>query len=121
MTDSAIEDCDKSIELNEKYIKVCSPLTSHYLLQAYVRRAQCYSKLDKLDEVQAGIFIFFSLTRYFLDYAKILELDPSLREIRRKKAVVDKQIEERNEKLKKEMLGIGLSIVMILRQIEGLR
>lgn len=63
----------------------------------------------------------FFLTRNFLDYAKILELDPSLREIRRKKAVVDKQIEERNEKLKKEMLGIGLSIVMILRQIEGLR
>ena len=66
------------------------------------------------------VFSFF-LTRNFLDYAKILELDPSLREIRRKKAVVDKQIEERNEKLKKEMLGIGLSIVMILRQIEGLR
>lgn len=66
-------------------------------------------------------FHLFSWTRNFLDYAKILELDPSLREIRRKKAVVDKQIEERNEKLKKEMLGIGLSIVMILRQIEGLR
>ncbi|KAK8803341.1 hypothetical protein WA158_001035 [Blastocystis sp. Blastoise] len=78
--EEACKDCDQAIEKQPNYIK------------AYIRRATCYEKLDKLDELQA-------------DYAKILELDPSLREYRLKKEALDKKINERNEKLKEEMLS----------------
>ena len=40
-----------------------------------------------------------------VDYDKILELDPSLTSYRVKRADLAKRIDERNEKLKQEMLG----------------
>lgn len=40
-----------------------------------------------------------------VDYDKILELDPSLTSYRMKRADLAKRIDERNEKLKQEMLG----------------
>ena len=40
-----------------------------------------------------------------VDYDKILELDSSLSVYRRRRAELAKKIEERNEKLKQEMLG----------------
>lgn len=40
-----------------------------------------------------------------VDYDKILELDPSLTSYRVKRADLTKRIDERNEKLKQEMLG----------------
>jgi tetratricopeptide (TPR) repeat protein len=52
---SAIEDCSKAVELNPVYLK------------AYIRRAQLYEEVEKLDEALA-------------DYKKVLELDPLHRE-----------------------------------------
>lgn len=51
LNESAIEDCTKALELNERYLK------------AIFRRAQLYEATDKLDEALA-------------DYKKILEIDP---------------------------------------------
>ncbi|XP_045782184.1 tetratricopeptide repeat protein 1-like [Maniola jurtina] len=76
----AIKDCTKAIELDDKYLK------------AYYRRAQCYEATDKLDECLA-------------DYKKILELDPSHKEAKTATLRLPAMIEERNEKLKTEMLG----------------
>ncbi|CAH2238484.1 jg14092 [Pararge aegeria aegeria] len=76
----AIEDCTKSIELDDKYVK------------AYYRRAQCYEATEKLDECLA-------------DYNKILELDPSHKEAQNATLRLPPLIEARNEKLKAEMLG----------------
>ncbi|CAH0730411.1 unnamed protein product, partial [Brenthis ino] len=76
----AIKDCTKAIELDDKYLK------------AYYRRAQSYEATDKLDECLA-------------DYKKILELDPDHIEARKAQIRLPPLIEERNEKLKTEMLG----------------
>ncbi|XP_034838268.1 tetratricopeptide repeat protein 1 [Maniola hyperantus] len=76
----AIKDCTMAIELDEKYLK------------AYYRRAQSYEATDKLDECLA-------------DYKKILELDPSHKEAQSASIRLPPMIEERNEKLKTEMLG----------------
>lgn len=55
-----------------------------------------------MDECLAGgWFVFWS----HVDYDKILELDPSLTSYRVKRADLTKRIDERNEKLKQEMLG----------------
>lgn len=77
---SAIEDCTKAIELDSTYMK------------AYYRRAQLYEATDKLDEALA-------------DYMKILELDPLHREALYASKRLPDQINERNEKMKAEMLG----------------
>ncbi|KYM96268.1 PREDICTED: tetratricopeptide repeat protein 1 [Cyphomyrmex costatus] len=78
--DSAISDCTKAIELNSNYVK------------AYIRRAQLYEEMEKLDEALE-------------DYKKVLTFDSSHTEanyaIRRLPPLID----ERNEKLKTEMLG----------------
>ncbi|CAG9789828.1 unnamed protein product [Diatraea saccharalis] len=76
----AIKDCTKAIELDDKYLK------------AYIRRAQSYEATEKLDESLA-------------DYKKILELDPSHKEARAAEVRLPPLIEEKNEKLKQEMMG----------------
>lgn len=79
-TKSAIEDCTKALELNDKY------------LRAYLRRAKLYEDTEKLDE---------SLE----DYKKILELDPRQKDALEAQVRLPPKINERNEALKAEMLG----------------
>lgn len=76
----AINDCSKAIQLNPSYIR------------AILRRAELYEKTDKLDEALE-------------DYKSILEKDPSIHQAREACMRLPKQIEERNERLKEEMLG----------------
>ncbi|KAM4826929.1 tetratricopeptide repeat protein 1 isoform 2-T2 [Thomomys bottae] len=76
----AISDCSKAIQLNPSYIR------------AILRRAELYEKTSKLDEALE-------------DYKSILEKDPSVHQAREACMRLPKQIEERNEKLKEEMLG----------------
>ncbi|CAK7304932.1 tetratricopeptide repeat protein 1 [Vulpes vulpes] len=76
----AISDCNKAIQLNPNYIR------------AILRRAELYEKTDKLDEALE-------------DYKSILEKDPSVYQAREACMRLPKQIEERNERLKAEMLG----------------
>nr|XP_001503524.1 tetratricopeptide repeat protein 1 [Equus caballus]XP_014586031.1 tetratricopeptide repeat protein 1 [Equus caballus] len=76
----AISDCSKAIKLNPSYIR------------AILRRAELYEKTDKLDEALE-------------DYKSILEKDPSVHQAREACMRLPKQIEERNERLKEEMLG----------------
>ncbi|XP_012862282.1 tetratricopeptide repeat protein 1-like [Echinops telfairi] len=76
----ALGDCSKAIQLNPSYIR------------AILRRAELYEKTDKLDEALE-------------DYKSILEKDPSIHQAREACMRLPKQIEERNEKLKEEMLG----------------
>lgn len=77
---SAIDDCSKAIELNDKYVR------------AYLRRAALYEETEKLDE---------SLE----DYKKVLELDPGNKDAAAAQIRLPPLINERNEKLKTEMLG----------------
>lgn len=77
---SAIEDCTKAIELNPDYVK------------AYIRRAQLYEETEKLDEALE-------------DYKKILSFDPAHSDANYAVRRLPPMIEERNEKLKTEMLG----------------
>ncbi|ERL92096.1 hypothetical protein D910_09417 [Dendroctonus ponderosae] len=77
---SAIEDCTKAIDLNNAYLK------------AYLRRAKLYEEADKLEESLA-------------DYNKIIELDPGNRDANEAKVRLPPIINEKNEKLKEEMLG----------------
>lgn len=76
----AISDCSKAIQLNPSYIR------------AILRRAELYEKTDKLDEALE-------------DYKSILEKDPSVHQAREACMRLPRQIEERNERLKEEMLG----------------
>jgi len=78
--DKAIEYCTKALELNSTYLK------------ARVRRAQLYEDTDKLDEALE-------------DYKIVLEQDPDHNNARAACAILPGRIQERNEKLKTEMLG----------------
>lgn len=78
--ESATEDCTKALECNNTYLK------------AYLRRAKLYEENDKLDE---------SLD----DYKKILELDLHNKDALQAQARLPPLINERNEKMKEEMLG----------------
>ncbi|XP_011170096.2 tetratricopeptide repeat protein 1 [Solenopsis invicta] len=78
--DSAISDCSKAIELNSSYVK------------AYIRRAQLYEETEKLDEALE-------------DFKKVLTFDSSHIEANHAVRRLPPLINERNEKLKTEMLG----------------
>jgi len=78
--ESALEDCTKSLENNDKYMK------------SLIRRAKLYEELDKLDDALG-------------DYKRIFELDPSNHEARAALQRLPPIINERNEKLKEEMMG----------------
>ena len=78
--ESAISDCTKALELNPSYVK------------AYVRRAQLYEEAEKLDEALE-------------DYKKVLTFDPAHTEANYGVRRLPPLIQERNEKLKTEMLG----------------
>ncbi|XP_055989075.1 tetratricopeptide repeat protein 1 [Sorex fumeus] len=78
--EAAISDCSKAIQLNPSYIR------------AILRRAELYEKADKLDEALE-------------DYKSVLEKDPSVAQAREACMRLPRQIEERNERLKEEMLG----------------
>lgn len=78
--DSAISDCSKAIKLDPDYIR------------ALLRRAELYEKTDKLDEALE-------------DYKRVLERDPSVHPAREACMRLPKQIEERNEKMKEEMIS----------------
>ncbi|XP_061393778.1 tetratricopeptide repeat protein 1 [Musca vetustissima] len=77
---SAIEDCTKAIELWPEYVR------------ALMRRAKLYEHDDKLDEALA-------------DYKRAFELDPGQGEAREAMLRLPPQIEERNERLKEEMMS----------------
>lgn len=79
-TKSAIDDCTKAIELNDKYVR------------AYLRRGKLYEQTDKLDESLA-------------DYKKVLEFDTGNHEALSASVRLPPLINERNEKMKAEMLG----------------
>nr|XP_006137213.1 tetratricopeptide repeat protein 1 isoform X1 [Pelodiscus sinensis]XP_006137214.1 tetratricopeptide repeat protein 1 isoform X1 [Pelodiscus sinensis]XP_006137215.1 tetratricopeptide repeat protein 1 isoform X1 [Pelodiscus sinensis] len=79
-TEAALTDCSKAIELDPNYIR------------ALLRRAELYEKTEKLDEALE-------------DYKTVLEKDPSVHHAREACMRLPQQIEERNEKLKTEMLG----------------
>ncbi|XP_078406735.1 tetratricopeptide repeat protein 1 isoform X1 [Cetorhinus maximus] len=78
--EEAISDCTKAIELNPNYIR------------AILRRAELYEKTEKLEEA-------------LQDYKTIIEKDPSVGQAREACMRLPNQIEERNEKMKEEMLG----------------
>lgn len=78
--EAAISDCSKAIQLNPDYIR------------ALLRRAELYEKADRLDEALE-------------DYKSVLEKDPSVPQAREACMRLPRQIEERNERLKEEMLG----------------
>ena len=99
--ESAIEDCTKALQLNDKYIKVLFRYETHNSVwflwgnsnwNVHFSRAKLYEDTDKLDESQA-------------DYNRILELDSANGEARGAIARLAPKIEERNEKLKTEMIG----------------
>ncbi|XP_075298075.1 tetratricopeptide repeat protein 1 [Opisthocomus hoazin] len=79
-TEAALSDCSRAVELDPNYIR------------ALLRRAELYEKTEKLDEALE-------------DYKTVVEKDPSVHQAREACMRLPRQIEERNEKLKKEMLG----------------
>lgn len=84
---SAIDDCTKAIEHNPKYLKALLSI-----IESTSRRATLYEEADKLDE---------SLE----DFKKILELDPANVEAKAAQTRLPPKIQERNERLKEEMMG----------------
>lgn len=78
-TEAALTDCTKAVELDPHYVR------------ALLRRAELYEKTEKLDEALE-------------DYKAVLERDQSVHQAREACMRLPQQIEERNEKLKKEML-----------------
>lgn len=79
LNDHAIRNCTKAVELNPQYLK------------ALLRRAEIYEETDKLDDA-------------LKDYQTVLTMDP--RHVSANKAVrsLPAKIEERNEKMKAEMM-----------------
>ncbi|KAK1875950.1 hypothetical protein KUDE01_032194, partial [Dissostichus eleginoides] len=75
LKDKAISDCTRAIDLNPDYVR------------ALLRRAELQEQTEKLDEA-------------FEDYKRVLELDP-----KQGAARSACMIQERNEKLKEEMMG----------------
>ncbi|XP_001359447.3 tetratricopeptide repeat protein 1 [Drosophila pseudoobscura] len=77
---SAIDDCTKAIELWPEYVRVL------------LRRAKLYEQDDKPDEALE-------------DYKKVYEIDPGQPEAREAQVRLPPIINERNEKLKTEMMA----------------
>jgi len=77
--DKAIKNCNQAIKLHPEYLK------------AILRRAELFEETEKLDEALE-------------DYKRVLELDPSNVESRRAVNILPQKIEERNEKMKAEMM-----------------
>ncbi|XP_019552993.3 tetratricopeptide repeat protein 1 isoform X1 [Aedes albopictus] len=84
---SAIDDCTKAIEHNPKYLKALLSV-----IESTSRRATLYEEADKLDESME-------------DFKKILELDPANVEAKAAQVRLEPKIQERNERLKEEMMG----------------
>ncbi|AWO99723.1 putative tetratricopeptide repeat protein 1 [Scophthalmus maximus] len=80
LKEQAISDCTRAIELNPDYVR------------ALLRRAELYEQTEKLDEALE-------------DYKMVLERDPNQTGARLACMKLPQQIQERNEKLKEEMLG----------------
>ncbi|KAM6984438.1 tetratricopeptide repeat protein 1 [Tautogolabrus adspersus] len=80
LKDQAISDCTKAIELNPDYMR------------ALLRRAELFEQTEKLDEALE-------------DYKKVLDLDPTHTAARQACMRLPGQIQERNEKLKEEMIS----------------
>ncbi|XP_042355939.1 tetratricopeptide repeat protein 1-like [Plectropomus leopardus] len=78
--DQAIFDCSTAIKLNPDYVR------------ALLRRAELYEQTEKLDEALE-------------DYKRVLDLDPAQPSARQACMRLPQQIQERNEKLKEEMLS----------------
>lgn len=79
LNDQAVKNCSAAIALDPLYLK------------AILRRAEIYEETDKLDESLA-------------DYQKAVELDPKHVEANQALRRLPPKIEERNEKLKAEMM-----------------
>ncbi|XP_041808077.1 tetratricopeptide repeat protein 1 [Chelmon rostratus] len=80
LKDQAISDCTRAIELNPDYVR------------ALLRRAELYEQTEKLDEALE-------------DYKKVLDCDPNQTIARQACMRLPHQIQERNEKLKEEMMS----------------
>uniref|UniRef100_UPI0037E8F382 tetratricopeptide repeat protein 1 n=1 Tax=Semicossyphus pulcher TaxID=241346 RepID=UPI0037E8F382 len=80
LKDQALSDCTKAIELNPDYMR------------ALLRRAELYEQTEKLDEALE-------------DYKRVLDLDPNQTSARQACMRLPGQIQERNEKLKEEMMS----------------
>ncbi|XP_023283939.1 tetratricopeptide repeat protein 1 [Seriola lalandi dorsalis] len=80
LKDQAISDCTRAIELNPDYVR------------ALLRRAELYEQTEKLDEALE-------------DYKKVLDRDPNQTSARQACMRLPQQIQERNEKLKEEMIS----------------
>uniref|UniRef100_A0A3Q2ZI40 Tetratricopeptide repeat protein 1 n=1 Tax=Kryptolebias marmoratus TaxID=37003 RepID=A0A3Q2ZI40_KRYMA len=80
LKDEAISDCSRAIDLDPDY------------LRALLRRAELYEQTEKLDEALE-------------DYKKVLERDPNHSGARQACMRLPQQIQERNEKLKEEMIS----------------
>ncbi|CAH1722817.1 tetratricopeptide repeat protein 1 [Aphis gossypii] len=78
--ESAIQDCTHAIELDPDY------------LRAYTRRSKLFERNDKLDEALD-------------DLKKVLEIDPRYGEVAYDARVLQEKVNERNEKLKTEMMA----------------
>ncbi|CAD6996439.1 tetratricopeptide repeat protein 1 [Ceratitis capitata] len=77
---SALDDCTKAIELWPDYVR------------AIIRRAKLCESEDRLEDALA-------------DYQRVCELEPSHKEAREAVSRLPEQINERNERLKTEMLS----------------
>ncbi|OQR91889.1 Mitochondrial Protein Translocase (MPT) Family [Achlya hypogyna] len=88
--EECIDDCSVAIELSPKYVK------------AYLRRAQAYEKLDKLEEA-------------LKDVKSVLEIDPTIQSAVESEKRLSAIVTERQEKMKAEMLeklkGFGNTIL----------
>uniref|UniRef100_A0A1A7XEF4 Tetratricopeptide repeat protein 1 n=1 Tax=Iconisemion striatum TaxID=60296 RepID=A0A1A7XEF4_9TELE len=80
LKEEAISDCSRAIDLDPEY------------LRALLRRAELYEQTEKLEEALE-------------DYKKVLEGDPSHSGARRACMRLPQEIQERNEKLKEEMIN----------------
>eukprot|EP01138_Halocafeteria_seosinensis_P007926 gb/GECG01008097.1/.p1 GENE.gb/GECG01008097.1/~~gb/GECG01008097.1/.p1 ORF type:complete len:290 (+),score=77.00 gb/GECG01008097.1/:1-870(+) len=78
--EASLKDCNKALKLNDNYLK------------AYLRRANANEALDKLEDALA-------------DHRRVLELDPRYGPSINASKRLEKQIEEKNEKMKEEMMG----------------